>query len=158
VIVSQQLVFERNLQLIARQGSGAFHERPHLLFRQGDEQDAVFARVGVKDIGEGWSDHATKAEVGQGPGGVLARRPAAKILARHQDFRVLIVGMIQNEAGVRLAGILPFLNAPPIEEQEVAVTGALDALQELLGDDLIGVDVLPVQGRDDSFVFAERLH
>jgi hypothetical protein len=37
----------------------------------------------------------------------------------------------------------------PVEEEEFAVAGALNALQKLLGDDLVGVDVGAVQRRDD---------
>src|SRR5262249_18443799 len=35
----------------------------------------------------------------------------------------------------------------PVEEQELAEAGPLDPLEELLGDDLVGVDVVAVQHR-----------
>src|SRR5204863_7037251 len=37
--------------------------------------------------------------------------------------------------------------AEPVPEQELTEAGALDALQELLGDDLVGVDVGAVERR-----------
>src|SRR6185437_14077280 len=36
----------------------------------------------------------------------------------------------------------------PVVEQKLAVAGPLDPLQELLGDDLVGVDVRAVEHRD----------
>jgi hypothetical protein len=41
------------------------------------------------------------------------------------------------------------LDAAPVEEEELAVAGALDALEELLGDDLVGVDVGAVERRGE---------
>src|SRR5581483_9802581 len=46
----------------------------------------------------------------------------------------------------------------PVEEQELAVAGALDPLQELLRHDLIGVDVCPVEDGDAALDTANRLH
>src|SRR5213078_4019498 len=37
-----------------------------------------------------------------------------------------------------------------VEEQELAEAGALDALEELLGDDLVGVDVVALQDADGA--------
>jgi hypothetical protein len=50
------------------------------------------------------------------------------------------------------------LAATPVVEQELAEAGAFDPLQELLGDDLIGVDVGPIERDDFPFVSAEWLH
>ncbi len=59
---------------------------------------------------------------------------------------------------MRRAGVRSLLNAPPIVEKEFAIAGAFDPLEELLGDDLIGVDVLAVEVRDHSLMFAKWLH
>jgi hypothetical protein len=53
--------------------------------------------------------------------------------------------LVEDEVGVRLACVGAVLNAAPVVEEEVAIAGALDALEELLGDDLIGVDVGAVE-------------
>ena len=45
--------------------------------------------------------------------------------------------------------------AAPVVEQELAVAGALDALEELLGDDLVGVDVGAVERDEDALLAAE---
>ena len=59
---------------------------------------------------------------------------------------------------MRLARVWSFLNAPPIVEQKRAIAGAFDPLEELLGDDLVGIDVLAVEVCDHSLMFAEWLH
>src|SRR5438552_9115350 len=48
--------------------------------------------------------------------------------------------------------------ATPVVEQELAEAGAFNPLQELLGDDLIGVDVGPIERDDLSFMSTEWLH
>ncbi len=81
---------------------------------------------------------------------MFAGGSAAEVLARNQNLRVLVVRMIQNEIRMRCAGIRSLLNAPPIEEQKFAIPGTFDPLEELLGNDLIGVDILAIEGRDHS--------
>ena len=53
----------------------------------------------------------------------------------------LVLGPVQLE--VRIG--LPVVREAPVEEQELAEAGALDPLEELLGDDLVGIDVGAVQ-------------
>ena len=48
--------------------------------------------------------------------------------------------------------------AGPVPEQELAEAGALDPLEELLGDDLIGVDVRAIEGDDFAGVGGEGFH
>src|ERR1700722_13776622 len=112
----------------------------------------------MKDVSEGRRDHTPKSVVVQGPCGVFPGRPATEVLARDQDFGVLIVGMIEDEIRVRLARVWSLLHAPPVVEQKRSIAGAFDPLQELLGDDLVGIDVLAVQVCDDTLMFAEWLH
>ena len=85
-------------------------------------------------------------------------RSAAEVLPRNQNLRILVVRMIQNEIRVRRAGIRSLLNAPPVEEKKFAIPCAFNSLQELLGNDLIGVDILAIEGRDHARVFAKWLH
>src|ERR1700722_748064 len=112
----------------------------------------------MKDVSEGRRDHTAKSVVVQGPRRVFPGRPATEVLARDQDFGVLIVGVIEDEIRMGLARVRSFLNAPPIVEQERSIAGAFDPLQELLGDDLVSIDVLAVQVCDHSLMFAEWLH
>src|SRR5205814_9681448 len=66
------------------------------------------------------------------PRRVLARGAAAEVAPGEQDLPLLAVEL---EVGI----------LAPVEEEEVAEPAALDPLQELLRDDLVGVDVGPVE-------------
>ena len=46
----------------------------------------------------------------------------------------------------------------PIPEQEFTKTRPLDPLEELLGNDLVGVDVGPVHRNDEAGVFGKWFH
>jgi hypothetical protein len=46
----------------------------------------------------------------------------------------------------------------PIVEEKLSKARALDALQELLGDDLIGIDVGAIEWSDETSVFVKSLH
>src|SRR4029453_9384101 len=48
--------------------------------------------------------------------------------------------------------------ADPVVEEELAEAGSLNPLEELLGDDLVGVDVGPVQDRDLALDHVKRSH
>src|ERR1700728_2431507 len=89
---------------------------------------------------------------------MFARRAASEIFARHQNSSIPVVGMVKNEVRMGRARIGPLLNAPPIIKEKVFITGAFDSFQELLGDDLIGVDILALKVCDDRRVLAEWLH
>ncbi len=57
-------------------------------------------------------------------------------------------GPVQREVGI----------LPPLEEEALGEAGALDALEELLRDDLIGVDVRAIERRDRARDLRECLH
>ena len=62
--------------------------------------------------------------------------------------------MVQNKirigVTIRIAG--------PVVKEKLAEAAALDALEKLLGDDLVGVHVDAVERRDESGMKAKRLH
>src|SRR5204862_4100197 len=99
--------------------------------------------VDVEDVGERGRDDRLEAEVLERPGGVLARGPAAEVAAG-------------DEERVWLELDLP--GPDPVVEQELAEAGPLDALQELLRDDLVGVDVGAVEDRHRAFNEFDPLH
>jgi hypothetical protein len=133
---------------------GAAHEFSHFVFGERDVEESVLRAVVGEDVGEGWGDHGSEPVIGQRPDGVFARGPAAEILAGDQNTGSFVSGMVENERPVRLA----VGRAPPIVEKEFSKSCALNALQELLGDDLIGVDVDTIQGDCASLMFAKWLH
>src|SRR5581483_311438 len=116
--------------------------------RELDRQDPGLERVGAEDVAEARRDHGAEAGVADRPRRVLARRPAAEVRAGDQHRRAVKTGLVEEE--VRFAA--------PVEEQERAVAGALDPLQELLRDDLVGVDVGAVERRHRPGHLLDRLH
>src|SRR4051794_16476130 len=134
---------EIDRELLVR--GGARHQRLHLLRRQLHGQQPDLQRVLPEDVAERRCDDDVEAVVLQRPGGVLARRAAAEVAPGEQDAALLVV---QLEVGI----------LAPVEEEELAEAGALDPLQELLRDDLVGVDVVALEhdgGRRDGL---EALH
>jgi hypothetical protein len=72
---------------------------------------------------------------------MLAGRAAAEVSSRQENGRTPVGLAIEDEIGARG----PILREAPVEEEKVAVTGFLDSLEELLGDNLIGVDIDSVE-------------
>ena len=114
------------------------HQPPDLLLGQRDRDEPDLRRVRREDVAERRRDDHLEAVVLERPGGVLARRAAAEVPSRDQDRRPGVLGSVQLEARI----------LAPVVEQELAVAGALDPLQELLRDDLVGVDVGAVEHGD----------
>lgn len=111
-----------------------------------DGQHAVLEGVVEEDIGEGGGDDALDAEVEEGPGGVFTGTTAAEVGAGDdEDLRVAVDALVQDERGV-LGAVL----VAELVEQGAAKTGALDGLEELLGDDGVGVDVGAVHRGGDA--------
>ena len=89
-----------------------------------------------------------EAVVVERPRSVFARRPATEVLAGNENLRALVAAAIDLEVRV----------LTPVVEQEFAVAGALDPLQELLGNDLIGIDVRAIERHHLRSVFTKCLH
>src|SRR6185503_5745043 len=104
-------------------------------FRQRDRQEAVLQRVVLEDLAERGRDHGAEAVIAQRPRRVLARGADAEVPAREQDLRALVARLVQDELRI----------LAPRGEAGVAEAGALDRLQVLLRDDLVGVDVGAVE-------------
>ena len=85
---------------------------------------------------------------------MLAARTATEIAPGQQDARAGVLGPVQLELGI----VRAVVQEPPIEKQKLPKTRPLDPLEELLGDDLVRIDVRPVHRRDQSGVFCKGLH
>ena len=92
--------------------------------------------VVVEDVGEILGDDAADAEIEQCPGGMLAARAAAEVRAGDQDLGVLVGRLVEDEILLLAVG-----RPAHFVEQTVLEAGALDGLQELLGNDHVGVDI-----------------
>ena len=125
LLLEQVDLARRRRRASARQSSLGEHDR----------QQADLGAVGVEDVGEARGDDRLEAVVLQAPGRVLARGAAAEVLARDED---------------RVGRQIPAGLLGPVVEQELAEARALDALEELLGHDLVGVDVGAVEVADGA--------
>src|SRR5262245_7398887 len=134
---------------------GALKEVFNLVFGELDRQHAILEAVVVKNVGEGRSDDDAEAVVFDRPHRVLAAGAAAEVAAGEEDRRTLGLRLIQLKIGIRrlAVGLVA-----PIVEQKRPIAGALDALKELLGNDLISIDVGPVHGGDEAGVGGEGIH
>jgi hypothetical protein len=110
-------------------------ERAAVLLVEHDRQEADLRAIGVEDVGEARRHDRLKAVVLQSPRRVLARGAATEVLAGHED-------RVRRQLPARLLG--------PVEEEKLAEARALDALEELLRHDLVGVDVGAVEVANGS--------
>src|SRR5580658_1782811 len=152
--VRHGLRFERNRELIAGNLLCVLKQRFDLRVAEPRENDAVLAGIREKDVGECRRDDHTEAVVRERPCGMLAARSAAEVPAGNENPRAVITRVIQHEVSDwRAVGRLP-----PVKEEKIAVAGALDALQKLLGNDLVGVDVGAIERRGQRGECLEGFH
>ncbi len=111
----------------------------HVLLVELDAQDADLAAVRAEDVGEARGDDRSEARVLERPRRVLTRRPAAEVASGEQHLRTVMLGPIHREVGT---GRDPVGLVAPLGERERTEAGALDALEVLLRDDLVRVDVV----------------
>jgi hypothetical protein len=114
-----------------------------VLLVEHDGQQPVLGAVGIEDVRERGRDDGVVAVILETPDGVLARGARAEIPAGDQD---------------RVGIELDLTGAEPVVEEELAVAGALDPLQELLGHDLVGIDVGTIQHGDAALDDLDRIH
>ena len=97
--------------------------------------EAVLGAVVAEDVGEAGADHGLEAVVHDRPHGVLAARAGAEVGAADEDAGAGEALVVEHEAAV----------VAPRREQALAEAGALDPLEPLGRDDLVGVDVGAVE-------------
>ena len=125
-----------------------------LFFGQNDREHTVLHAVVGEDVGERRGDDSPVTIVRKRPDSVLARGAAAKILSRNQNAGSGIAWLVQDKTGIGIARG----RTSPVVEQKFSETSLLDALQELLGDDLVGVNVGTIEWSYSAGMFAEWLH
>ncbi len=99
-------------------------------------EQALLGAVVAEDVGETRGDHGLEAVVHQRPHGMLPRRAGAEVVARHQDVGADVLGVVEHEVSV----------VAPFGEEAGAEPGALDSLEPVRRNDLVGVDVGTVEG------------
>src|SRR5438477_110263 len=146
-----------------RKGGDLMEQAVHLAFGEHHWQQAVLAAVAEEYVGVGRRDERPKTIFGKRPGRVLPRASAAEVLAREQYAGALVAWLVEDEIGVERAArggpVRPALVevTPGIEEIRPE-SRALDRLEELLRDDLVGIDIGPVERCDDAGQDGKSLH
>ena len=113
-----------------------------------------FSEFCLKMSAKRGADDRAEAELGERPGGVLARAAAAEIIAGEQHLSALRARLVEDEIGLGMAfGVV----APVVEELLVeALLGR--GFQEARGNNLVGIDVVDGQRHDAAFEIGEGLH
>src|SRR6478736_4297703 len=142
------LAFQIDDQPESRERRRFVEQLVDLVLAQHYRQKAVLEAVVEENVGERRRDHAAEARVHQRPGRVLARGAAAEVLAREQDARALVLRPVQHELRI----------VAPGGEQPFGVARALDRLQVLLRDDLVGIDVGAIERRNQAVQDGELFH
>ena len=160
---TDDLAFQIDHETIAWEGAHFIEQVLDLRFGQDDGQQAVLEAVVEKDVGEAWRDHGTEAVLIERPRRMFARRAAAEVLARQENAGSLVTRLVQDEIRVQrtlaiVAARFALVEITPFIEQVRAEAGTQDGLEELLGDDGVGIDVGAVERRDDAFVYGELFH
>src|SRR6185312_15585846 len=106
----------------------------------------VFSAIIRKNIGKGRSDDCAEAAIAQRPWGVFARGATSEVFRCQKDACAFVARCIENELRIRRA----VGRKAPVIEEELPEAGAFDALQELLGNDLVGIDVDAIERDNDS--------
>ncbi|KAG1451263.1 hypothetical protein G6F57_016212 [Rhizopus arrhizus] len=119
---------------------------------QADQQQAVVDGIEVEDLAKARRDHGADAELLQAPHRMFTAGPATEVRAGHQHGRARVGLLVQHEAGTR-----PTMLVKAQVIQQAAVQPRLvDDAQELLGHDLVGIQIGERQRRGDAF--DQRIH
>src|SRR3990167_9355669 len=146
-----------DLQLITRCHFHLLEQLIHFSVAQDDRQQAVLEAVVEEDVGVARRDDAAETVFLQRPRRMFTTGTATEVFAGQQHAGALITLGVEDEVLVQRAlGVvlirLPDIQVAPLIEQVWAEPRALDRLQELLRDDLVGVDVGTIQRGDKTSV------
>src|SRR5882724_4835378 len=85
---------------------------------------------------------------------MFAGGTAAKIFPGNQNAGSGVTWLVQRESGIHRTVSL----APPVVEQEFSETGFLNALEELFGNDLVGIHIGAEERNNFAGVNSKWLH
>src|SRR5215472_14326822 len=117
-------------------------------------EETVLGRIVCENVGKRRRDHRPEPKVRESPNRMFPRRPAPEIPSRHQNACPLIARFMQHKVGILLS-VSP---EPPVIEDKLTEPGLFNALQELLGNDLIGINVNAVQRRHAPTMHGKWVH
>src|SRR6266550_8799788 len=85
---------------------------------------------------------------------MFSRRAAAEVLSRDQNASASIPRIVEYKRRISLA----VLSAAPVKKKKFPKSGALHALQKLLGNDLIRIDIHAIQRSHAPRMHTKRFH
>ena len=158
-----RLPLEIDRELESGKSRGLVEQAIDLGFAEHDRQQSVLETVIEENVGERRRDDRPESVVAERPGSVLARAAATEIAPCEKDLRALIARLVQREVRIRstLGRILArfiVIEIAPCVEQVGPEARSTDRLQELLGNDGVGVDIGAIERRHQAGQSAKRLH
>src|SRR5712691_3148460 len=121
--------------------AGAPHHFSSFILAQEHGEETIFRAVVGEDVGEGRGNDGAESEIRQRPDRMLTRGTAAKVLSSDQNARSCVARLVQYKTRV----LLSIGGETPVIKQELTKARALNPLQKLLGNDLVGVDIYAVE-------------
>src|SRR5580704_5814 len=85
---------------------------------------------------------------------MLARGTATEVPARNQNARAFKARLMQNELRI----FLPVSTKPPVVKQKLPKSRLLDALQKLLRNNLIRIDINSIERRNPPAMHGKWFH
>jgi hypothetical protein len=131
------LVFEVDFELLSGRGVGV--QDLELVLREYKRQHTILETVVVEDIGKRRCENTSDAKVVERPWGVFSTGTTTKVATGvDEDLGVPEWLLVEDKVGVLLAGLGVVSS---FKEGGLAETRSLKSLEELLGDDHVGIDV-----------------
>ena len=141
-------------QLVSLGGVCLLSERCNNVCRQSNRKNAVLVAIVAENIGKRGRENRLETVLLKCPRGMLSRTTASEIHACDEDTRTGVAWEIQYEFWVRIAT----LKVAPVVKEKFTEAGSFDPFQELLWDNLVGVNINPVEWDNASHVFFECFH
>ncbi len=152
--VSNGLLVEVDGEPVARNRLRVAHERSDLIVGKGDGEHAILEAVVVEDVGIGGGDNRAEAIVVKGPRSVFPRGATAEVMAGDEDGGAVVARLVELEVRIERA----IVEITPVVEKEWAVASALNALEELFGNDLVSIDIDAVERSNEALEADEWFH
>jgi hypothetical protein len=133
---------------------GSLYQLRNFGLGQPHGKESILGAVVGEDIRKRRRDHSPKAEVRQRPHRMLTRRSAPKIPSRNQNARTLEAWLMQHKVWI----LLSVSAKPPVVKHKLPKPGALDPLQELLGDNLVRIHIDSIQRRHPTAMYRKGFH
>ena len=125
-----------------------------VLRRHPGSKEAVVEAVRIEDFTEGGRNDDADAVLHQSPDGMFAARAAAEVGAGCDDLRLLKPRAIENAV---VSGRAVRIHAE-VPEEPLSEPGLVDPVQELLRHQLVGVEIVDVDGCGDRGEGREPFH